>query len=414
MRALGYARRVPLAVSGALRRFAQDPARGRAALERAIPGLRSDTSDDPAARVDRAVARDRYADACVALAEIPESSPERASCALAVDVLAGRLGAAALARPHDARGRRAVRAAQRKLALLGQPIIGTPAGQRRTAKAGSGVDVLHVVTNSLPLTQAGSTIRTQRVVRAQRDLGWDARVVTRLGYPVTHGDLRSPDPQLIDGVPYHRLLPPLMPPDDHLRTAYSAHLGRLVDELQPDVLHAASDHVNAAVALEVGRERGLPVAYEARTFFEDTWLARHGGDAARGSDTYRLLTERHTEALVAADAVTTLSEGMREAIIARGIAPERVFVTPNAVPMDFLEPRDAAGARWRLGLDDALWVGSVATVNDDEGFDVLIDAVALIRARGIDARVLIVGDGPGLVALRHQAEQGGQPLRAPR
>lgn len=413
MRALGYVRRVPLAVSGALRRFAQDPARGRAALERAIPGLRSDASDDPAARVDRAVARDRYADACDALAEIPESSPERASCALAVDVLAGRLGAAALVQPRDARGRRAVQAARRQLDVLGQPVSGGTPGKRPAATAREGVDVLHVVTNSLPLTQAGSTIRTQRVVRAQRDLGWDARVVTRLGYPVTHGDLRSPDPQLIDGVPYHRLLPTLMPPDDRLLAVYSAHLGRLVDDLRPDVLHAASDHANAAVALEVGRERGLPVAYEARTFFEDTWLARHGGDAARDSDTYRLLSERHTEALRAADAVTTLSEGMREVIISRGIAPERVFVAPNAVPMDFLERRDAAIARRRLGLDDALWVGSVATVHRDEGFDVLIDAVALLRADGVDARVLIVGDGPDFKALRDQAERSGVPLFAP-
>ncbi len=413
MRALGYARRVPLAVSGALRRFAQDPARGRAALERAIPALGSRAAEDPAVRVDRAIARDRYADACRALEDLPVDAPERASCALAVEVLAGNLTSAAHAHPHDVRGRRAVRAARRQLALLGQPIIGAPTITQSTGKAGAGVDVLHVVTNSLPLTQAGSTIRTQRVVRAQRDLGWDARVVTRLGYPVTHGDLGSPDPQFVDGVPYHRLLPALMPSDDHLRAVYSTHLGRLVDVLRPDVLHAASDHVNAAVAVDVAHERGLPAAYEARTFFEDTWLARHGGEAARNSDTFALLRERHTEALRAADAVTTLSEGMSQAIISRGVAPERVFVTPNAVPLDFLEPRDTAGARRHLGIDDALWIGSVATVNDDEGFDVLLDAVALMRADGIDARALIVGDGPGLAALRAQAERSGVPLVTP-
>jgi len=416
MRALGAVRRVPLAVSGALRRFAQDPARGRAALERAIPGVGSTSPDDPAALVDRAIARDRYADARAALAMVPTSSTERASCDIAVDVLAGRLGDAARAQPRDARGRRAVRAARRQLAVLGQPIVGGPAGERERRSGvprAEGLGVLHVVTNSLPLTQAGSTIRTQRVARAQRDLGWDARVVTRLGYPVTHGDLRSPDPQVVDGVPYHRLLPMVMPADEQLRGAYAAHLGRLVDELRPDVLHAASDHVNAAVALEVGRARGLPVAYEARTFFEDTWLARHGGEDARDTDTYALLRDRHTEALLAADVVTTLGSGMREAIIARGVPEERVFVAPNAVPMEFLEPRDIVATRQRLGISDALWVGSVATINDDEGLDTLIDAVALLRGDGLDVRVLIVGDGPGLAALRRHAEQSGVPLLAP-
>ncbi len=425
MRGLSFVRRVPLAASGALRRFGQDPARGRAALERAVPGLGGTEPDDPAALVDRAIARDRYTDACDALAMVPDSSAERASCELAVDVLAGRLSQAARSHPHDARSRRAVRAARRQLTVLAQPILGGPARERsgesdRAGFAGppdrTGGDafgVLHVVTNSLPLTQAGSTIRTQRVARAQRDLGWDARVVTRLGYPVTHGDLRSPNPQIVDGVPYHRLLPLVMPADERLRTAYAAHLGQLVEDLRPDVLHAASDHVNAAVALDVGRSLGIPVAYEARTFFEDTWLARHGGEQARDSDTYALLRDRHTEALLAADVVTTLGTGMRDAIIARGVDPERVFIAPNAVPMDFLVPRDIVATRERLGIGDALWVGSVATINDDEGLDTLIDSVALLRGEGLDVRVLIVGDGPGLADLRRRAERSGVPLLAP-
>ena len=163
----------------------------------------------------------------------------------------------------------------------------------------------------------------------------------------------------------------------------------------------------------MGRSLGIPVAYEARTFFEDTWLARHGGEQARDSDTYALLRDRHTEALLAADVVTTLGTGMRDAIIARGVDPERVFIAPNAVPMDFLVPRDIVATRERLGIGDALWVGSVATINDDEGLDTLIDSVALLRGEGLDVRVLIVGDGPGLADLRRRAERSGVPLLAP-
>lgn len=413
MKALGYVRRVPLAASGALRRFAADPARGRAALERALPRIRSNEPADPAGLVDRAVARDRYDDACQALRLIPAEAPERPSCELAVDVLAGRLSDVASTSARDARGRRAVRTARRQLKVLAQPVVAPPTQHREQVRQGHGLGVLHVVTNSLPVTQAGSTIRTQRVAQAQRDLGWDARVVTRPGYPVTHGDLTSPDPQVIEGVPYHRLLPVLMPADERMRTEYASLLGRLVDQLRPDVLHAASDHVNAAVALDVGRARGLPVAYEARTFFEDTWLARHGGEFARGSDTFTLLRDRHTEALLAADVVTTLSAGMRDAIVARGKDADRVFVVPNAVPMDFLSPRDASFSRRRLGIDSGFWVGSVATVNEDEGFDTLVDAVAMLRGEAIDARALVVGDGPGLAALRARAEAQGVPMLSP-
>lgn len=417
MATLGIARRVPLAITGAWRRFAQDPARGRAALERAVPALAAESGEGSLRRFDYAIARDRLDDARAALIDLPVDDPARESCALAIDVLSGSLSTPAVARPRDARGRRAVRAARRQLATLGVPIA--PGEHRRAARPGHGarrdgaLGVLHVVTNSLPVTQAGSTIRTQRVARAQRDAGWDAHVVTRPGYPVTHGDLRSPNPQILDGVPYHRLLPLVMPSDAGMRAAYSRMLGALVDDLRPDVLHAASDHVNAAVALEVGRRHGLPVAYEARTFFEDTWLARHGGEAVRESEVYQLLRQRHTEALLGADVITTLGQGMRDEIIRRGVDPARVFITPNAVPLEFLAPRDQSANRERLGIAGAFVVGSVATINDDEGLDTLVDAVALLRTGGLDARILIVGDGPALAPLQSRAEAVGVPIQAP-
>ena len=108
-----------------------------------------------------------------------------------------------------------------------------------------------------------------------------------------------------------------------------------------------------------------------------------------------------------------LGTGMRDAIIDRGVDPARVFIAPNAVPLEFLTPRDQRSSRARLGLDDCLWFGSVATVNDDEGLDTLVDAVALLRAGGLDARVLIVGAGPDLARLRQHAEDAGVPFTSP-
>jgi glycosyltransferase involved in cell wall biosynthesis len=414
MTTLGYARRVPLAISGALRRFAQDPARGLAALERALPGVRmSQRGVAGPVAVDRAVARDRYDEAEAALRGVPLDAPERAGCELAVAGLAGRLSDVATATPRDTRCRRAVRTARRQLAVLGQGLE-VPDATAKTFITQSGAPrILHVVTNSLPITQAGSTIRTHRIACAQRDVGWDAHVVTRPGYPVTHGDLRTDNPQVIDTVPYHRLLPLLMPSDDQMSAVYAQLLDGLVSQVRPMVLHAASDHVNALVALSVGERRGIPVAYEARTFFEDMWLARHGGEASRDADTFTLLRERHTEVLRSADVVTTLGQAMRDEIVARGVDPDRVFITPNAVPMEFLQPRDMSASRRQLGLADAMWIGSVATVNDDEGMDTMVSAVRLLRDAGIDARALVVGDGPGLASVRRLAEQLRVPLTAP-
>ena len=418
-RGLSAVRRAPLAISGAVRRFTEDPWRGRAALGRAVPLIGpGGGSPDPARAVDLAVARDDLDAAREALALLPDTDARRPSCELAVSVLAGDVVPALSARPdaQDARSRRARRTARRQARLLSRPLPERLAAHhdrpRRTGRAGDRPAILHVVTNSLPLTQAGSTVRTQGVVAAQRATGWDARVATRPGYPVLYGDLATEDICLVDGVPYHRLLPALMPSAEGVDDVYRRLLGGLADDVRPDVLHAASDHVNARAALEVGRERGIPVAYEARSFHEDTWLERHGGEAARDSDTYRWLRDRHTEVMLAADAVTTLGEAMRAEIIARGVAPERVTIAPNAVDAVFLEPR-TEDARAVLGLPEAFWIGSVATLNPYEGLETLIDAAALLRRSGVDARVLLVGAGPSADALRDRASEANVPLVMP-
>ena len=47
--------------------------------------------------------------------------------------------------------------------------------------------VLHCVTNALPYTQAGYTVRTHRIVTAQRPTGLDPHVVTSWGWPMMQG-----------------------------------------------------------------------------------------------------------------------------------------------------------------------------------------------------------------------------------
>ena len=61
---------------------------------------------------------------------------------------------------------------------------GTPRSRPPAATKGR---VLHMVTDALPSTSAGYTIRTQEIALAQRAAGLDPHVVTRIGFPVTAG-----------------------------------------------------------------------------------------------------------------------------------------------------------------------------------------------------------------------------------
>lgn len=266
-------------------------------------------------------------------------------------------------------------------------------------RAAEPVRVLHLVTNALPHTQAGYTVRTHKIVTAQRAAGLDAQVVTALGYPLTKGIADARPVREVDGVPYHRLLP-WLPPRDAVRKAADL-AGRLIEEQRPTVLHAASNHLNAAVALELRERHGLPVVYEVRGFLEDSWLSR---DPARTRDDefYLLTRELETRRMLAADLVVTLGEAMREEILSRGVRD--VLVVPNAVDDAFLEPLpDGRALKRELGFhDDDVVVGLTSTFYGFEGIDTLIEAAALI-----DARLLLVGDGPERAALERRAARLG-------
>ncbi len=218
------------------------------------------------------------------------------------------------------------------------------------------------------------------------------------------------------------------------------------------MLHAASNHPNGQLALALREDFGLPVVYEVRGFWEETWLSRHGvdpglaaqpvttstpsssvtspADAARparetagetgvparllaadpaASDFYLLSREAETRCMTEADLVVTLGEAMREEIVARGVDPGKVIVVPNAVSAEFLEPLpDGAAAARELGIRPGeLVVGVVSNLVAYEGIGTLLEAVAELRRRGLPVRPLIVGDGAERAALQRHAGQLG-------
>jgi len=268
--------------------------------------------------------------------------------------------------------------------------------------------VLHLVTDALPTTSAGYTIRTHEIARAQREAGLDPHVATRCGYPVTQGRIDGRCLVELDGVPYHRLLPWLMPADPNARGLELATA--LTRQLRPSVLHAASNYANARLALALRERYGLPVVYEVRGFWEDTWLSRHPGSGRLAdSELYQRNRELETQSMLAADLVVTLGEAMQEEIVARGVPAEKILIVPNAVSAEFLQPLpDAGNLRAKLGIDpDEYVIGEVTSLVPHEGIGTLLEATAILRGRGVSVRALIVGDGPERAALQRQAAESG-------
>jgi glycosyltransferase involved in cell wall biosynthesis len=297
-----------------------------------------------------------------------------------------------------------------ELQMLEPGQLSLPAGEA-PARAAGPAPVLHIVTDALPSTSAGYTVRTQEIAVAQRAAGMNPHVVTRIGFPVTAGKIDGRQLVTVDGVPYHRLLPWVMPGRmDRLYLTHLGHAARLVEALRPSVLHAASNYANALIALALREATGLPVVYEVRGFWEDTWLSRHAASAdLRQSDRYLRTRALETHCMTACDLVVTLGEAMREEIIGRGVDPDKVIIVPNGVSEEFLTPLpDAAALRDQLGIRPGEYVvGLVSSLVAHEGIGTLLEAVKILNDRGVRVRALIVGDGPERAALQRQAASLG-------
>jgi glycosyltransferase involved in cell wall biosynthesis len=292
-----------------------------------------------------------------------------------------------------------------RLSLPARPGAGTTAATPATADKGR---VLHIVTDALPSTSAGYTVRTQEIALAQRAAGLDPHVVTRIGFPVTAGSVDGRATVSVDGVPYHRLLPWVMP--GRMDALYETHLryaAGLTARLRPAVLHAASNYANAVIALALRDATRLPVVYEVRGFWEDTWLSRHAGTKdLKLSDRYRLTRALETHCMKSADLVVTLGEAMRDEILERGVGPDKVIIVPNGVSEEFLRPLpdDQGKLKASLGIKPGEHVvGLVSSLVAHEGIGTLLEAVKILGDRGIPTRALIVGDGPERPALQRQA-----------
>lgn len=268
--------------------------------------------------------------------------------------------------------------------------------------------ILHILDHSLPL-QSSYAHRTQAILAAQRARGWETFQLT--------GPKQGPmaaDEEEVDGWHFYRTLPPGGILDGvpvfaeiELMGEIAHRIEQVVRVTRPHVLHAHSPVLSAIPALRVGRRLDTPVVYEVRALWEDAAVAR--GTIRANGLRYRLTRGMETWALKRADAVTTLSEGLRGNVIGRGVPAGKVTLVPNGVDGNEIatgSARDPELIR-RFGLAGALVLGFIGTLNTHEGIALLLQALPEILSRVPQARVLLVGGGPEESRLRQLAAELG-------
>jgi PEP-CTERM/exosortase A-associated glycosyltransferase len=264
--------------------------------------------------------------------------------------------------------------------------------------------VLHILDHSLPL-HSGYTFRTRAILTAQQAAGWEVAGVTGRRH-VADG----PAEETVDGLTFHRTPGPAArigpAPWREWRDieALAEAIDGVVARWNPGLLHVHSPVLNALAAQRVARRRGLPLLYEIRAFWEDAAVGN--GETREGSARYRFTRWLETRAVLAADAVAVICEGLRGDLVARGVPADKILVSPNAVDLSLFgtpPPPDPA-LRAQLGLDGREVIGFIGSFYDYEGLDDLIAAMPALLAARPRAALLLVGGGPREDALRARAQ----------
>ena len=289
--------------------------------------------------------------------------------------------------------------------LPGRPEQLTPASSGK---------VLHILKHSLPYQTNGYTVRSRYTLRAQKGAGLDPVAVTSLGFPRLDG-IADVDPvEMVDGIAHHRLdLGPDFPykavPLDEALSLSTWLTARLVEHERPAIIHARSGfrgYETVLSALALGRRYEIPVVYEISSFLESTWTA--DVEWAERGELYEKRFAQEVRCMNEVDHVVTIADSMRDEIIARGIDPAKVTVIPNAVDPAGFEPRAGDPALVRsLGLEGKVVLGYISNLGAREGIDVLIEATALLRSRGLPVACVIVGEGPERAALQQRIQELG-------
>ena len=264
-----------------------------------------------------------------------------------------------------------------------------------------GREVLCLLEASLPQTPSGYAYRSRDLLAAVRAAGMEPTAATRLGFPASRGIGDFSPVEVVSGVVHHRfnfsgLRQYSGIPLDRLAQANAECLLELVQRTRPGLVLAGTPSLNGAVARAVSAAAEIPFVYDVRGFPEMTWAVRPGGAE---SELYRLRRGAETACAAAANAVITVSETMRAELAGRGVDPGKLAVVPHVVDTDRYAPRPRNEALARsYGIEGRFVVGTITSLTDYEGIDVLLRAVAQAREEA-ETAALIVGDGPARKSL---------------
>lgn len=258
--------------------------------------------------------------------------------------------------------------------------------------------IAYVLHNTLPYASGGYATRGHGLGEAIQEKGFEVVIVGRPGFPLDikreMNESEVLTEQNIDGLNYTFTLAPRRDKtslQEFIELA-SEELTRKFIELKPSIVVAASNHLTGLPALIAAKKLGIPFVYEVRGFWEITRISREPEFAK--TEFYKILCDLETIVADRADQVFTLTTPMLEELESRGISRDKITLLPNSCNPDRFEPklRDYQLASVLSIPNHVPVIGYIGTFVQYEGLDHLAEACGILKQKGVEFRLIVVGN----------------------
>ncbi|MEQ8320947.1 MAG: glycosyltransferase [Rhodospirillales bacterium] len=255
--------------------------------------------------------------------------------------------------------------------------------------------------------QAGGAItHTRGVVGAMLKLGWKVLYFSYdkpsldVGNQVTHITIAPKHPYIIPREFNHFLYD----------TAFTSSVLKELKNFRGILYQRAS--LGNFSGVKISRKLRLPLVIEYNG--SENWLSRNWGTPFIFKS---IIESVEAATLQHAHLITTVSEPLREELIARGVSDDRIVVHPNGVDVDKFDPsrfsvEEIRSIRSQLGIsDDAIVITFVGTFGPWHGAEVLADAARYFYEHKDeefpdvpDLTFLFIGDGVRRMEVEERAK----------
>jgi glycosyltransferase involved in cell wall biosynthesis len=176
----------------------------------------------------------------------------------------------------------------------------------------------------------------------------------------------------------------------------SGLLTRVLDEFEPDIIHAHHPYLLGVTALRVARYRSLPLVFTHHTLYEE-YTHYVPGNAPR---LRRFIIEAAIRYANLSDQVFAPSESIMALLRERGVETP-ITVVPTGVLVEHFAQGDGRSFRMATGIpEDAIVVGHLGRLAPEKNLAFLTEAVAAFLKTTPRVHFIVIGTGPSEKTIR--------------